>query len=127
MPNPNRDDYEDLPDRLRDPGADPEAAGIPESAEDLNPGVGLVDDPERESMPTEAPVVSTSFGTTADEQLQGEGLERKLAREEPDVGQPGWHPDVDLRDSRPAEEAAMHIEDEESAAALDDELDDEEQ
>ena len=127
MPNPNRDDYEDLPHRLRDPGADPEAAGIPESAEDLNPGVGLVDDPERESVPTEWPVVSTSYGTTAEEQLRGEGLERKLAREEPDVGRPGWHPDVDREDYRPAEEAAMHVEDEDSATALDDDVDDEEE
>jgi hypothetical protein len=105
MPNPNADAYDDLPDRNRDPGADPESAGIPGIAEDLKPEG--VDDPERISVPTEVPVVSTSFGTTAEEQRQGEGLERKLAREEADVQESGARAPEDQA-VLPAEEAAVH-------------------
>lgn len=107
MPNPNRDEYEDLPERNRDPGISLEDAGIPETASDQQ--AEHVDDPEVEAVPTEEPVVSTSFGTTAEEVAEGEGLERKLAREEPDVGEPGYRAGGDDADSGPAEEAALHV------------------
>lgn len=113
MPNPNLDAYEDLPERNRDPGADLDAEGIPDIASDQQPE--HVDDPERVSVPTEEPVVSTSWGTTAEEVEEGEGLERKLAREEPDVDgyaqldDGGGDPQDEPRDGRPAEEAAMRV------------------
>lgn len=113
MPNPNRDAYEDLPERTRDPGAPAEAVGVPDYADDRQPGVDA--DLDEFVVPVEEPVVSTSYGTTAAEMEAGEGIERKLAREEPDVGAEdaeggGWDPvEDDPDDPRPAEEAAMRV------------------
>lgn len=107
MPNPNRDEYSDLPERTRDPGVDPEDVGVPEVADDLEYEQGEVPQPSKQPMPTEDPVAVTDYGTTAEEQRVGESLDRKLSRELPD--------DLDAQlaesdDATPAEQAAMHIE-----------------
>ena len=105
MPETRADAYDDLPDRNRDPGVDPESAGIPDIAEDLKPPG--VDDPERISVPTDEPVASTAYGTTAEEQRQGESLDQKLAREEADIQEAGSRAPDDPA-TLPAEEAAVH-------------------
>jgi hypothetical protein len=109
MPNPNLDpdagEGMRTPDRNRDPGADPDGQGVPEVADDATPGAGEIPEPEVIAVPTEQPVASTSYGTTALEQAAGEPLETRLAHEEPDHPERG-----DSRNVRPAEEAAMHVE-----------------
>lgn len=90
-------------DRTRDPGADLDAEGVP--ADDRTSALGEVPDPEIPAAPTDEPVGSTAFGTTELEQATGESLDRKLAREEPDVLE------VSAEDrTSPAEQAAVHIE-----------------
>lgn len=71
-----------MSERNRDPGAPLDGQGIPDTADDQTPERSRLPDPDRYPTPTEAPVVSTSFGTTAEEQAEGESLERKLTREE---------------------------------------------
>lgn len=43
-----------------------------------------VPDPETPAAPTDVPVGSVAHGVTASEQAEGESLDTKLAREEPD-------------------------------------------
>jgi hypothetical protein len=105
MTETRADAYDDLPDRNRDPGADPDSVGIPDIAEDLKPpGVA---DPEQVSVPTDEPVASTAYGTTAEEQSRGESIDQKLAREEADVSESGSRAPDD-RANLPAEQAAVH-------------------
>ena len=77
----------------RDPGADLEALGMPDTAEDQVPGrAGEPSpvEPMRESAPVEAPAGSLEWGTTASEQAVGEPPDARLAREEPDtIADPG--------------------------------------
>jgi hypothetical protein len=107
------DDLDDveLTEHTRDPGAPMEAVGVPEYAADQQPGPGdSGNDPEQFVVPVEEPVVSTSYGTTAAETAAGEGLERKLAREEPDIDSDSWDAAADDPDDpRPAEEAAIRV------------------
>lgn len=69
-------------DRNLDPGADLSDAGVP--ADDRTALGSEVSDPEVPAAPTDEPVGTTAFGTTAFEQAAGEPLEIKLDREEPD-------------------------------------------
>lgn len=87
-------------DRTRDPGADLEDQGVP--ADDRT-GLGEVPDPEPPVTPTDEPVGSVSHGTTRLEQAEGESLETKLEREEPD--RPAGE-----EFASPADESAVHIE-----------------
>ena len=77
----------------RDPGADLDGLGVPDIAEDQVPGrAGEPSpvEPMRESAPVEAPAGSFEWGTTALEQAEGEPLDQRLAREEPDtIADPG--------------------------------------
>jgi hypothetical protein len=59
--------------------------GIPETADDATPERARVPDPQEASLPAELPLVSTDFGTTVQERRAGEGLDRKLARERPEL------------------------------------------
>jgi hypothetical protein len=70
---------------------DPEAEGLPGYADDdsfadpeRNAG-RAADGPSAAALPTDRPIASTEFGTTAEEQREGEPLEDRLRREEPDV------------------------------------------
>ncbi|SCX55673.1 hypothetical protein SAMN03159343_3342 [Klenkia marina] len=63
----------------------PEDAGIPEIADDT-PEAALAEDPQfAPDMGRETAGASVDFGTTAAEQAEGEPLDGRLAREEPDV------------------------------------------
>jgi hypothetical protein len=77
------------------PVSDPEIAGIPEYADDDSTAYDDVDSPREADGPDpaslprdrdEGPAVLDDVGTTPAEQLRGESLDRRLAREEPDVG-----------------------------------------
>ena len=72
----------------------PEDEGLPEVANDDSPTAELAEDPEFAPLPGERPGASVDFGTTAEEQAEGESLDGRLAREIPDAA-----PDV-----RPAED-----------------------
>ena len=72
----------------------PEDEGLPEVANDDSPTAELAEDPEFAPLPGERPGASVDFGTTAEEQAEGESLDGRLAREIPD----------DAPDVRPAED-----------------------
>jgi hypothetical protein len=72
--------------------SDPEASGLPETADDDSNAYDSVDSPRWADGPDPAalagvgPGGSNRFGDTAEEQRQGESLDRRLRQEEPDVG-----------------------------------------
>lgn len=71
-------------------------AGIPDIADDASPERDLVVDPEQPALPAEEPIAVTDFGTTVDEQLRGESIDGRLAREEPEPQEDPLRPrDVD--------------------------------
>jgi hypothetical protein len=74
--------------------------GIPEIADDATPERARVPDPQEAPLPAERPLASTDFGTTASEQRAGEGLDRKLAREQPELA-----PDEAADETNEADEA----------------------
>lgn len=63
----------------------PEDDGIPEVAQDDSPTLQRAEDPQFQALPGESPTAATDFGTTAAEQAEGEPLDSRLSREEPDV------------------------------------------
>lgn len=80
---------EDFPN----PWSDPEAEGLPDVADDDSVAKDSVqtgrqaDGPEPAQIPGDRdPVAVDRFGTTAEEQRQGESLDYKIAQEVPDVG-----------------------------------------
>jgi hypothetical protein len=72
----------------------PEDEGLPEVSQDDSPTMERAEDPEFAPLPGERPGASTDFGTTSEEQAEGESLDGRLAREIPD----------DAPDVRPAED-----------------------
>src|SRR6476659_6383579 len=72
----------------------PEDEGLPEVSQDDSPTMERAEDPEFAPLPGERPGASVDFGTTAEEQAEGESLDGRLAREIPD----------DAPDVRPAED-----------------------
>ncbi|WP_428963701.1 DUF5709 domain-containing protein [Micromonospora fluostatini] len=76
-------------DEYPTPVSDPEAEGLPDTADDdstANDDVATgreADGPEPAQLPGDrAPVAVDRYGTTAEEQLDGESLDYKLAREQ---------------------------------------------
>ncbi|GAA4956758.1 DUF5709 domain-containing protein [Actinoplanes utahensis] len=71
---------------------DPEASGLPDTADDDSSAYDEVNSPRWSDGPDPAalagagPGGSNRFGDTAEEQRQGEGLDRRLRQEEPDFG-----------------------------------------
>ncbi|GAA4592778.1 hypothetical protein BJY16_000753 [Actinoplanes octamycinicus] len=71
---------------------DPEASGLPDTADDDSTAYDEVDSgrwadgPDPAALAGVGPGGSNRFGDTAEEQRQGEGLDRRLRQEEPDVG-----------------------------------------
>lgn len=61
-----------------------EDEGIPD-LQDGTPQQHWARDPEESPLPGEEPAGLDAYGTTAEEQRAGESLDRRLAREEPDV------------------------------------------
>ena len=72
----------------------PEDEGLPEVANDDSPTAEMAEDPEFAPLPGERPGASIDFGTTSEEQAEGESLDGRLSRELPD----------DAPDVRPAED-----------------------
>ena len=72
----------------------PEDEGLPEVQQDDFPTSKSAEDPEFAPLPGERPGASADFGTTAEEQAEGESLDGRLAREIPDS----------VPDVRPAED-----------------------
>ncbi len=75
-----RDDYEPEPDPVREglPDFDETAAGKWETGD---PQEGIY-------PPRDHAIAANAFGTMAEEQLEGESLDQKLAREMPDFDDP---------------------------------------
>jgi ribosome-associated toxin RatA of RatAB toxin-antitoxin module len=77
----------DPDDSVTDPGTTPGTAGVPAVEDDL----GRKDDPSepmRRSVPTDVPVASLDFGTTAAETAAGESHAERLERENPEPDEP---------------------------------------
>ncbi|MFP3966378.1 DUF5709 domain-containing protein [Actinomadura fulvescens] len=85
-----------------DPRSRLEDEGIPD-LQDGTPGQQWAVDPQEQAVPGERPIAVDDFGTTADEQRQGEPLAGRLAREVPEE-QPSFG--VDEPASRPMTEQA---------------------
>ncbi|AEV88456.1 hypothetical protein ACWT_7446 [Actinoplanes sp. SE50] len=72
--------------------SDPEASGLPDTADDDSTAYDEVDSgrwadgPDPAALAGVGPGGSNRFGDTAEEALQGEGLDRRLRQEEPDFG-----------------------------------------
>lgn len=71
-------------DEGHDPGAWPEDEGIPD-LQDGSPEAEWANDPQQEPVPGGEPVAVESFGTTYNEQVEGESLDDRLAEEEPEL------------------------------------------
>ncbi|MEV6629426.1 DUF5709 domain-containing protein [Actinoplanes sp. NPDC051470] len=71
---------------------DPEASGLPDTADDDSSAYDEVNSPrwadgaDPAALAGVGPGGSNRFGDTAEEARQGEGLDRRLRQEEPDVG-----------------------------------------
>ena len=72
--------------------SDPEASGVPETADDDSNAYDEVatgrwaDGPDPAALPGVGPGGSNRFGDTAEEARAGESLDYRLSQEEPDVG-----------------------------------------
>lgn len=72
--------------------SDPEASGLPETADDDSNAYDSVestrwaDGPDPAALPGVGPGGSNRFGDTAEEAREGESLDYRLSQEEPDVG-----------------------------------------
>jgi hypothetical protein len=97
------------------PVSDPESEGLPETADDDSSArddlesVRAADGPDPAMLPGDEPQAVERFGTTAEEQRQGESLDAKIAREslEPTVDDPLAAPaDPLIADEAVGEEAA---------------------
>lgn len=76
--------------------------------DDIAPGKAATGDPqEGEYPPRDHAIAANAFGTTEREQLEGESIDQKLAREMPDFGDPRRpdHTDVQLVGESDAAEA----------------------
>ena len=122
----------------RDPRSEFEDQGIPD-LRDGYPEQEWTEDPQQAPVPGDEPMAVDDFGTTAEERREGESLNGRLSREEPEAEAPGAgtaapaagrlvQEDEGVRDDTEseeiaqdvgpdtggftAEEAAMHVEDE---------------
>jgi hypothetical protein len=72
--------------------SDPEASGLPETADDDSNAYDSVESPrwadgaDPAALPGVGPGGSNRFGDTAEEAREGESLDYRLSQEEPDVG-----------------------------------------
>jgi hypothetical protein len=73
------------------PVSDPEAEGLPGTADDDSTAYDDVltgrsaDGPDPAALPADRPQAVAAFGTTAEEQRAGESLDYRLSQEEPDI------------------------------------------
>lgn len=68
-----------------DPGSDLEDEGIPD-LQDGTPMQELSEDPNQLPVPDREPSAVDEWGTTPEEEQEGEPLSLQLSREEPDIG-----------------------------------------
>jgi hypothetical protein len=68
-----------------DPRSELEEQGIPD-LQDGYPQQQWAEDPQQAPVPGDEPMALEDFGTTAEEEREGESLDGRLSREEPDVG-----------------------------------------
>jgi hypothetical protein len=103
----------------RDPRSDLEDQGIPD-LQDGYPEQEWAVDPQEEPVPGDEPAALDDFGTTAEEQREGESLDGRLSREEPEIGTPGAEEtsssvgrlvqeDEGVRDDTESEETAKDV------------------
>lgn len=93
------------------PVSDPESDGLPETADDDSSArddlesVRVADGPDPAALPGDEPQAIERFGTTAEEQRQGEPLDAKIAREslEPAIDEPQATRDADVFAEAPIE------------------------
>lgn len=87
-------------DNYPTPISDPEAEGLPAYADDDSfadpdaPSSRVADGPRPAALPTDRPAGVEEFGITPEEMRQGESLDLRLSREEPDVTLTGEDPAV---------------------------------
>jgi hypothetical protein len=94
-----------MPLPRHDPGVSPESEGIPD-LRDSTPNLAAGEDPELDSVPGDDPSAVEDFGTTPQELFEGESLDGRLAREEPDPAtapDPGAAADAMLGGDAPGE------------------------
>ncbi|NUR99994.1 MAG: hypothetical protein HOV67_32640 [Kribbellaceae bacterium] len=97
---------------------DPEAEGLPSTADDDSKATEepdsarAADGPDPVALPGDEPVASVDYGTTAAEAATPEPLDERLAREEPDVRPEDIGRTPASLDTPAAEEAAMHPDEE---------------
>jgi hypothetical protein len=100
----------------RDPRSEFEEQGIPD-LQDGYPEQEWAEDPQQAPVPGDEPVAVDGFGTTAEEQREGEPLDDRLRREEPDRP-PGEEPhragrlvqeDEGVRDDTESDEVATDV------------------
>ena len=94
-----------------DPGVSSESEGIPDLG-DYTPSLPRGEDPELESVPGDDPSAVEDFGTTSEEIFEGESLDGRLAREEPEATSAARG--VDDAGGRSAEELPVTIEGDEA-------------
>jgi hypothetical protein len=68
----------------RDPRSEFEDQGIPD-LQDGYPEQQWAEDPQQAPVPGDEPLALDDYGTTAEEQREGEPLDARLRREEPDI------------------------------------------
>ncbi|NDL55911.1 hypothetical protein [Phytoactinopolyspora mesophila] len=108
----------EVQDAHRDPGADLEAEGVPEVADESTTGKGEVPEPEEPIAPGETPTVRTAREMGQGPEHAPRGIEGHLAAEEPEH-LPDHGPGADFDDDEPhpddrtgsPEESALHVED----------------
>ncbi|MFB4318316.1 DUF5709 domain-containing protein [Actinomadura sp. 21ATH] len=99
----------------RTPG--PEDEGIPD-LQDGTPEQYWAEDPQEAPIPGDRPLAMDQFGTTAEEVREGESLDGRLAREEPDVPAPVNEP-ANPAGRLVAEDEGAHPDTESEAVAMD--------
>src|SRR4051794_34183152 len=103
----------------RDPRSEFEEQGIPD-LQDGYPEQDWAEDPQQAPVPGDEPMAVDDFGTTAEEQREGESLDGRLSREEPEptLGPAGEEPrrsgrlvqqDEGVRDDTESEEVATDV------------------
>lgn len=97
----------------RDPRPEFEDEGIPD-LQDGYPEQWWAEDPQQAPVPGDEPIAVDDHGTTAEEQREGESLDGRLSREEPD-----W----DQGAGRPASERAGRLVEEDEGIRPDTEKD----
>jgi hypothetical protein len=80
--------------------------GITDVADDATPERTRIPEPQEAALPAERPTAAADFGRTADEQITGEPLDQRFARERPDI-QPDTepHPQPDPRPAQAPDES----------------------